>query len=75
MERVRELVAGATGIPLGEVDDSIGFGLHPLWDSVAQISIVMSIEEAFGITVPDESIASLTSISGIAEFVSKHDVS
>ena len=56
--------------PLIDVNDSIGFGLHPQWDSVAQISIVMSIEEAYGITVPDESIASLTSISGIAAYVS-----
>lgn len=70
MDRVREIVAEATGIPIDQVTDDIGFGLHPQWDSVAQISVVMSLEEAFGIQISDDDIATLTTVPGILTFLS-----
>lgn len=70
MDRIRSIISQATGIPLADVTESIGFGLHPLWDSVAQIAIIMSLEDEYGITIADDSVASLTSVSGIAQFLS-----
>ena len=70
LDQARILVAGALGLALDHV--GIEARLHRLenWDSLGQVSIVLAIEEMFGIEIVDEStFIALTSVHGIATFI------
>ena len=41
-------------------------------DSLDVVELLMAIEETFGVTVPDEDIASLKTVQNIADYVENH---
>jgi acyl carrier protein len=71
LPRVRELVAEALTTPVDQIDPQLEFGGIPAWDSMGHMSIMMLLEEKFGVEIDAEKIAALTSIPAICDYVSK----
>jgi acyl carrier protein len=71
LPRVRELVAQALETPLDQVTPELEFGGIPAWDSMGHMSIMMLLEEKFGVEIDADMIATLTSVPAICTFVSK----
>ncbi len=44
----------------------------PAWDSLGHLRVCLALEERFGITVDMDSMAELTSVASMAEFVDSH---
>jgi len=71
LARVRELVAEALETPLDQITPQLEFGGIQAWDSMGHMSIMMLLEEKFGVEIDAEKIAALTSIPAICAYVSK----
>jgi acyl carrier protein len=69
VKRLRELVAVQLGIDLHEVvpDARILDDLGA--DSLDVVELVMALEEAFAIIVPDEAIAAMSTIGDVERYV------
>ncbi len=70
-KKVQELVADALQVPADQVPPELTFGGIRQWDSMGHMGIMMLLEEKFGVEVDAETIASLTSIPAICEYISK----
>ena len=70
--RIRSIVADQLGVELGEVtaDASIVDDLSA--DSLDVVELVMAIEEAFDIEVPDEEVERMRTIGDMERYVSAH---
>jgi acyl carrier protein len=59
--RLREVVGSMLELDPAQVDDTTSTDTVPSWDSVRHMNLVIALEQAFGITVPDEDVADMTS--------------
>ncbi|GJG89695.1 hypothetical protein tb265_48760 [Gemmatimonadetes bacterium T265] len=62
---VADVVAATFGIPTSTVTDALAFQQAREWDSVNHLSLMLSLEDAFGLTFDDDEIVALTSVGAI----------
>ncbi len=63
--RLCQIVAAQIEAPLEEITPETGLGLHPKWDSMAHVSVIMAIEQEFGIQA-DEDLMNCRTIAEMA---------
>jgi len=71
LPRIQALVAEALETPIDQIKPDLEFGSIPAWDSMGHMSIMMLLEEKFGVEIDADKIASLTSLPAICAFVAK----
>lgn len=54
-------MAAMLDVDAAAIDDRTSTDTLPQWDSVRHMNLVIALEESFGITIPDDEVASLTS--------------
>ena len=71
-DRIQTIVADQLGVEIGEVtkDASILDDLGA--DSLDVVELVMTLEEAFNIEVPDEAVEEMRTIGDVHRFVEAH---
>ncbi len=71
-ERIQTIVADQLGVEIAEVtkDASILDDLGA--DSLDVVELVMTLEEAFNIEVPDEAVEEMRTIGDVHRFVESH---
>lgn len=69
--RIQKLVAGALQVNVDQVAPDLAFGGIRQWDSMGHMSIMMLLEEKYGVEIDAETIAALTSIPAICAYISK----
>ena len=70
MKEVLESVFGPDGLKLTDDD---GPGTNPLWDSVAHLNLIMTIEAEFGVAFATAEIPELRSLRKIRARLEKSD--
>ncbi len=50
-----------------EVDENCSVENEGLWDSITHLEIIVTIEEEFGVKIPQEKIPQMTSVKNILE--------
>lgn len=65
-EKLYQLVSKTFEIPLDQINDSMAVGSIPQWDSLAHLSLISGIEEAFGIAFD---VDELFEVETLADFV------
>jgi len=70
--RVRSLVADQLGVDVSEVVPGAGILDDLGADSLDVVELVMSLEDAFDIEVPDEEVEGLRTIGDIQQYVRTH---
>ena len=63
----RDLVAKALGVPSDQIKDTDSMGQHPLWDSVAHLNVIVEIESAYNIQVPDKDVLKYDNVPAIIQ--------
>lgn len=68
-QRIREALSLALQVPLEEIPADLSFGDLPQWDSMGHMEVMMRLEEFFGIEINADTIAALTSVTAIRQYL------
>lgn len=68
-DAIRSEIATILGLPPDSLTDSIGVGSIPEWDSLAQLAIITTLEEEFGVQIPEEKMMKVSSLKEIIVLV------
>ena len=58
---LKTVMATVLGIPADAISDDTSMDTVESWDSIKHMSLVLAIEEEFGVSIPDEDAANITS--------------
>jgi acyl carrier protein len=72
--QIRSIVAEQLGCDMGEVTPEASILEDLGADSLDVVELVMAIEEAFDIEVPDEAVERLLTVSDVERYVSENAV-
>ena len=70
-DRVQEVVGAALLIPPDSVTNDMEFNSTKNWDSLNHITLMLALEEAFGISISDDDVVELTSVGTIREYLAR----
>lgn len=71
IEQVQAALAEALQIPIEEITPELALGDLPQWDSMGHMEVMMVLEQKFGIEINADTIAELTSVPAICDFIDK----
>ncbi len=71
-EKLKNAFVEALGIDTAQVSDELKYNTIPEWDSVAHMTLVGEIEDAFDIMLDTDDIIDLSSFAKAKEIVSKY---
>ena len=71
LNHIRTLAADVLGVRRSEIDGNSTPQHLDSWDSISHVSLVMAIEEQFGVAFTPEEITEMESIGRIAELLSR----
>ena len=58
---LKEVMATVLGIAVDSINDDTSMDTVEAWDSIKHMNLVLAIEEEFGVSIPDEDAANVTS--------------
>ena len=58
---VKRVMASVLEIDEAVIDGDTSMDTIPSWDSLKQMNLVLTLEESFGVTIPDEDAGNATS--------------
>lgn len=70
-EKVAQIVHEHLAVPVDEIKADASFESMD-GDSLDQVEIVMTVEDEFGVEIPDEEAETLTSVDAICAWLDKH---
>ena len=62
MDRVKRVMAAVLSVDIETIGDDSSVDDMEAWDSLRHINLIIALEQEFGISLPDEEVASLTSV-------------
>ena len=60
-DKLKQIVADVLEVEPGAIGPDFSMDTVEQWDSLRHMTLVLSIEDAFGISIPDEEAANITS--------------
>jgi acyl carrier protein len=72
VEKVKQIIAEQLGVDEGEVTPSASFVDDLGADSLDQVELVMALEEAFDVEIPDEDAEKIRTVQDAIDYVDKH---
>jgi len=60
-ETLKDVMATVLGIAADSINDDTSMDTVEAWDSIKHMNLVLAIEEEFGVSIPDEDAANITS--------------
>lgn len=66
-----DIVAKALEISVNEIDENSAMGKTPNWDSLNHVSVIMELENSYGIQIPNEDIEKYATMKSIIELYNK----
>ncbi|MEK8022255.1 MAG: acyl carrier protein [Candidatus Hydrogenedentota bacterium] len=71
-QRVKEIVVEQLGVEEEQVTIEASFINDLGADSLDQVELVMALEEAFGIEIPDEDAEKISTVGKAVEYIDSH---
>ena len=72
MDRVKSLIANQLGISVDKIKEESKLVEDLGADSLDTVEMLMTLEEEFGIAIPDEEAMKLSTVKSIVELIEKH---
>ena len=60
-DTLKDVMATVLGIVADSINEDTSMDTVEAWDSIKHMNLVLAIEEEFGISIPDEDAANITS--------------
>jgi acyl carrier protein len=74
-DKLHEIVAKGLMLDADKVNDALQYNSIPEWDSVAHMTLIADLEDAFGIMLDTDDIIAMSSVGTIRDILKKYDVS
>ena len=71
-EKVKQIIVEQLGVDEAEVTDTASFVDDLGADSLDQVELVMALEEAFGVEIPDEDAEKIATVKSAIDYIEKH---
>ena len=71
-EKIQAVLVEALQIPPELVTPELAFGDLPQWDSMGHMEVMMYLEQHFGVEINNDTIANLTSVAAIQQYLSNN---
>jgi acyl carrier protein len=71
-DRIVTAFATTLGLPPEAITDDLRYRGIPQWDSIAHMSIIAALEEAFGIMIDMDDVIDMSSVAKAREIIAKH---
>ncbi len=71
-QKVKEIIVEQLGVDAGEVKPEASFVNDLGADSLDTVELVMALEEAFNIEIPDEEAEKIQSVGQAIDYIQKH---
>lgn len=72
VERVKQIISEQLGVEEGEVTPSASFVDDLGADSLDTVELVMALEEAFDLEIPDEAAEKIRTVQDAIDYIEKH---
>lgn len=59
--KIKEVMAAVLEVEVSKIGDDASMDSIESWDSLRQMNLVLALEDAFGVSIPDEDAANATS--------------
>lgn len=73
-ERVKRVLGQVLGMPAERIADNASMDTLEAWDSVKHMSLVMALEQEFGIQLSEQAIGEMLSLPLIVAVLKEHGV-
>jgi acyl carrier protein len=71
IERIKEVLSAVIDVPIAQISDNASMDDIESWDSLAQMNLVIALEDEFQMTIPDEDVGTLISIQLILSLINE----
>lgn len=71
-DKVVTVFARVLGIAPDTINDDLRYATIPQWDSIAHMSVVAALEEAFGVMIDMDEVIDMSSVGKAREILRKH---
>ena len=71
IERIKEVLSAVIDVPIEQISDNASMDDIESWDSLAQMNLVIALEDEFQLVIPDEEVGTLISIQLILSLVNE----
>ena len=73
-ERLEEVIGSVLNVPVEALSDDSSTENTPNWDSLRQLSILLALESAYGISITTDEAVDMNSIAAIKVVLKRHGV-
>ena len=71
-DRVIETFSKVLGLPVERITDDLRYATIPEWDSIAHMSVVAALEDAYGIMIDMDDVIDMSSVGKAREIIAKY---
>lgn len=71
-DRVIETFSRVLGLQAERITDDLRYATIPEWDSIAHMSVIAALEDAFGIMIDMDDVIDMSSVGKAREILSKY---
>ena len=71
IERIKEVLSAVIDVPIEQISDNASMDDIESWDSLAQMNLVIALEDEFQLVIPDEEVGTLISIPLILSLINE----
>lgn len=72
IDKVKEIIGNQLSVPADKLSEETNIAEELGADSLDLVEILMSLEDEFGISIPDEAIPTIKTIKDLVEFIDTH---
>ena len=71
-EKVKEIISKQLSVDVKKISDDTNIAEDLGADSLDLVEILMSLEDEFGVSIPDEAIPEIKTIKDVVKFIESH---
>ena len=71
-DRVIQAFSSVLGLPAERITDDLRYATIPEWDSIAHMSVIAALEDAYGIMIDMDDVIDMSSVGKAREIIAKY---
>lgn len=69
VNQIKSILASVLKLDPSQITDQASMENLPEWDSLRQLSLILTIEDELGVSIPDSEVQYLTSLRSLTEWL------